>query len=262
MDIVVTVKRVPDPNIRVNMLTIDPPGRQVVTPPGIPPVTNGYDANALEEAVRLKEQHGGTVTALGLGDEASRDTLRSAIAVGATAAIHIAGAAGLEADSLSTARLLAAAIRRLARYDLVLCGRQASDTDAGPVLFGVAEILGLPIVSPIRKIVQVEAGAVVVERMSEDGAQRVRVQLPALLGVSSETNQPRYPAMKGVLLARRAQIPSWTRAELGLEGLEASVDLRRVYLEKREGKIEFIEAATPAHTGARLADRLREAGLL
>src|SRR5262249_44181740 len=153
--------------------------------PSIPPVTNLYDANALEEAVRLKAQHGGTVTTIGLGDEATRDTLRSALAVGATATIHVAGAAGLEADSLGTARLLAAAIRRLARYESVLCGRQASDTDAGQVLFGVAEILGLPIVSPIRKIVQVEAGAAVVERIGEDTAQRVRVRLPALLGISS-----------------------------------------------------------------------------
>src|SRR5262245_27325524 len=155
MDIVVTVKRVPDPNIPPGMIAIDPSGRQVLTPKGITPVTNGYDANALEEAVKLKEQHGGTVTVVTVGDEAARDTLRHAISVGATAAVHVAGPVGLEADGLTTARLLAAAVRRLARSDLVLCGRQASDTDAGQVLFGVAEGSGLPGVSPIRKIVQV-----------------------------------------------------------------------------------------------------------
>src|SRR5262245_27548606 len=190
MDIVVTLKRVPDPNIPSNMIAIEGSGQQVVTPQGIPPVTNGYDANALEEAVRLKERHGGIVTALSVGDEGARDALRRAISVGATAAIHIAGPVGLAAESRDTARLLAAAIRRLARYDLIMCGRQASDTDAGQVLFIVAEMLGLPIASPIKKIVDVQPDAVIVERIADEATQRVRIACPAVLGISSETNQP------------------------------------------------------------------------
>jgi electron transfer flavoprotein beta subunit len=90
------------------------------------------------------------VTALSVGDEGACDALRRAISVGATAAIHIAGSVGLAAESFGTARLLAAAIRGVARYDLIMCGRQASDTDAGQVLFIVAEMLGLSVVLPIR----------------------------------------------------------------------------------------------------------------
>ena len=111
-------------------------------------------------------------------------------------------------------------------------------------------------------MVQVEDGALVVDRISEDGAQRVRVELPAVLGVSSELNQPRYPAMKGVLIAKRAQIPTWRRSDLGLADLERRVEVRRLYVEMREARTELVTGDSPAAIGARLADRLREDGLI
>lgn len=260
MNIVVTIKQVPDPNTPPKLLTIDDAAKRVLPSPGIPPVMNGYDANALEEAVRLKEQQGAKVTAVSVGDDGARDALRRAIALGATAAVQVEDAADL--DSSSTGEVLAAAIAKLAPFDLILCGRQASDTDGGQVLFGLAELLGLPALSPIKKIVEVEDGALVVDRIVEDGAQRVRVELPALLGVSSELNQPRYPAMKGVLIARRAQIPIWRRSDLGLADLSGRVELRRLYVETREARTELVTGDSPAAIGARLADRLREAGLI
>jgi electron transfer flavoprotein beta subunit len=260
VNIVVTVKQVLDPNTPPKLFIIDGAAKRVLAPPGIPPVMNGYDANALEEAVRLKEQQGGRVTAVSAGDDGARDALRQAIARGASSAIHVQAAVDL--DSASTAEVLAAAIARLVPFDLVLCGRQASDTDGGQVLFGLAELLGLPAVSPIKKIVQVEGGALVADRITEDGAQRVRVELPALIGVSSEANQPRYPAMKGTLLARRAEIPTWQRADLGLGEVERRVEVRRLYVETHEARTEFIEADSPAAVGARLAERLREGGLI
>jgi hypothetical protein len=102
MDIVVTVKRVPDPNIPANMIAIDESGT-IVSSPGVVPIINGYDANALEEAVRLRDQDCGTGTALTVGDEATRDTLRHAIAVGATSAVHIAESVGFSPDTFGTA---------------------------------------------------------------------------------------------------------------------------------------------------------------
>lgn len=261
MNIVVTVKQVPDPNTPPNLFTIDYAAKRVLTPTGIPPVMNGYDANAVEEAVRLKEQRGGKVTAVSVGDASVRDTLRRAIAMGATAAVHVEEPA--ELDSLSTAQTLAAVITRLAPVDLILCGRQASDTDGGQVLFGIAELLGLPAVSPIRKIVQVvEDRVLVVDRITEDGAQRVRVELPALVGVSSEVNQPRYPTLKGVLIAKRAPIPIWQQSDLCQDDPRRHVEARRFYVETRDARTEFIEGESPAAIGARLAEKLREAGLI
>ena len=260
MNIVVTIKQVPDPNTPPRLLTIDDAAKRVLAPAGIPPVMNGYDANALEEAVRLKEQRGAKVVAVSVGDDGARDALRRSIAIGASEAVHVEDAPDL--DSSSVAEVLAAAIRKLAPFDLVLCGRQASDTDGGQALFALAELLGLPAVSPIRKIVEVEDGALVVERITEDGTQQVRVELPALLGVSSEVNQPRYPAMKGVLIAKRAQIPTWRRPDLGLGDTERRLEVRRLYVETREARTELIAGESPAAIGVRLADRLREAGLI
>ena len=262
MDIIVTVKQVPDPDIPPSHFRVDEAARRVIPPQGVAPVMNGYDANALEEALRLKDKHGGKVTVVTLGGDSARDTLKRAIAMGADAAIHINDPALLDADAFTTAQALAAAIKKIGACDLVLSGRQASDTDAGQVHLGIAELLGLPAVSPVQKVEEVADGSITVERIAEDGYQRVRMQLPGLLGMSSEANEPRYPPLKGIMAAGRAQIPVWTAADLGVGAPERKVEVRRLYMETREARVELIEADTPAEAGVRLADKLREAKLV
>src|SRR5207248_6074886 len=101
-----------------------------------------------------------------------------------------------------------------------------------------------------------------VERIVEDGYQRLKVTLPALLGVSSEINEPRYPPLKGIMAAGRAQIPVWTAADLGLDSPQPRVQLRRLYVETREARVELIEADSLTEAGTKLADKLREARLV
>jgi len=191
MDIVVTVKQVPDPDIPPTHFKVDEGAKKVIPPAGVSPVMNGYDAHALEAALRLKEQLGGKVTVISLGPDTARDTLKRAIAMGADAAVHVNDPALNDADSTTTALALATAIKKLDHVDLVLCGRQASDTDGGQVHLGVASHLGLPAVSPVQKIDEASADSLVAERIVEDGYQRLKIRLPALLGVSSEINEPR-----------------------------------------------------------------------
>ena len=262
MDIIVTVKQVPDPDIPPSHFRVDEAARKVIPPQGVAPVMNGYDANALEAALRLKDEHGGKVTVVTLGGDSARDTLKRAIAMGADAAIHINDPALLDADAFTTAQALAAAIKKIGAFDLVLSGRQASDTDAGQVHICIAELLGLPAVSPVQKVEEVADGSITVERIAEDGYQRVRMQLPGLLGMSSEANEPRYPPLKGIMAAGRAQIPVWTAADLGVGAPERKVEVRRLYVEVREARVELIEAETPAEAGVKLADKLREAKLV
>ena len=262
MDIIVTVKQVPDPDIPPSHFRVDEAARRVIPPEGVAPVMNGYDANALEAALRLKDEHGGKVTVVTLGGDSARDTLKRAIAMGADAAMHVNDPALLDADGFTTAQALAAAIKKIGACDLVLSGRQASDTDAGQVHLGIAELLGLPAVSPVQKVEEVADGSITVERIAEDGYQRVRMQLPGLLGMSSEANEPRYPPLKGIMAAGRAQIPVWTAADLGVGAPERKVEVRRLYVEAREARVELIEADTPAEAGVRLADKLREAKLV
>ena len=262
MDIVVTVKQVPDPDIPPTHFKVDQAANKVVPPAGVSPVMNGYDAHALEAALVLKEKLGARVTVVSLGPDSARDTLKRAIAMGADAAIHVNDPALNEADSTTTAAALAAAVKKLGSFDLVLSGRQASDTDGGQVHIGIAQHLGIPALSPVQKIEDASAESLTVERIVEDGFQRLKVTLPALLGISSEINEPRYPPLKGIMAAGRAQIPVWSAADLGLDGSGGKVKLRRLYVETREARVELIEADSLAAAGAKLADKLREARLV
>lgn len=261
MHVVVTIKQVIDPLVPPAHLRLNAATRQVDAPAGIAPAMNGYDANALEEALKLVGVHGGTVTVVSLGGDSVRDTLRRGIALGTTGALHITDPGYVGWDALDTAHVLATAI---ARYtpDLVLCGRQASDTDAGQVLFGIAEALGWPVVSPVRAIHSIEETGVVVDRLTERGTQKLLVALPAVLGISSEANEPRTPAVRSVMAANRARIPAVTRSELGLNAEEGRVVLRRLSRDVHDSHAEIIAGATPAETGAKLADALHAAGLI
>src|SRR6266849_6247780 len=257
MDIVVTVKQVPDPDIPPTHFKVDEAAKKVIPPAGVNPVMNGYDAHALEAALRLKEQLGGKVTVVSLGPDSARDALKRAIAMGADAAVHVNDPALNAADSTTTARALAAAIKKIGHFDLVLCGRQASDTDGGQVHMGVATYLGLPAVSPVQKIDEPSSESLVAERIVEDGYQRLKVRLPALLGISSEINEPRYPPLKGIMAAGRARIPVWSAADLELDTSQpGKVELRRLYVETRDARVELIEADSPGEAGIKLADKL------
>ncbi|MGZ8203385.1 MAG: electron transfer flavoprotein subunit beta/FixA family protein [Burkholderiales bacterium] len=262
MNIVVTVKQVVDPNLPPSYIDLDPSGKRIVSPFGVTPVMNGYDANALEAALKLKEAHGGSITAVCLGDDTSRNTLKRALAMGTDKAVLLNDPAWLNLDSAGTAHVLAAAIRKSGAADLVLCGRQASDTDGGQVLYWLAEALGLAVLGPVSKIEAVEAGGVVVQRLTEEGFQRVRVALPALLAISSEINEPRMPSLKGTMAAGRALISGWKASDLELAPLEPKVELRRLELQVRTTRATLIEGETAAAKGVALADKLRAEGLI
>jgi electron transfer flavoprotein beta subunit len=262
VNIVVTVKQVVDPNLPPSYIDLDPTGKRIVSPFGVTPVMNGYDANALEAAIQLKEAHGGRITAVCLGDDTSRNTLKRALAMGADAAVLLNDPAWLNLDSAGTAHVLAAAIRKRGAFDLILCGRQASDTDGGQVLYWLGEALGVPALGPVSKIEAVEAESLVVQRLSEDGFQRVRVGLPALLAISSEINEPRMPSLKGTMAAGRALISGWKASDLPLEPIERRVELRRLELQVRTTRAQLIEGETPHAKGIALADKLHAEGLI
>jgi electron transfer flavoprotein beta subunit len=262
LNIIVTVKQVADPNIPPGDIQLDPEAKRIVSPFGIPPVMNGYDANALEAALRLREKHGGRVTAVGLGDDASRAALKQAIGMGADTAVLLNDPDWLHADSAGVGQALAAALRKIGNFDLILCGRQASDTDGGQVLHWIADALDLTGVSPVSRIEEVDGRAMIVHRLIEEGYQRLRVELPALLGISSETNEPRYPSMRGTMAAGRALIPGWKASDLGLQALPPKVELRQLQIQLRTSKAELIAGSSGAEQGAALADKLRELGLI
>jgi electron transfer flavoprotein beta subunit len=262
MNIIVTIKQVIDPNLPPSYVDLDPSGKRIISPYGVAPVMNGYDANALEAALKLKEQHGGRVTTVCLGEDSSRATLKQALAMGADGAVLLNDRAWLNLDSAGTGEVIAAAIRKIGSYDLVLCGRQASDTDGGQVLYWIAERLGLVAVCPVSKIESIESGSLILQRLTEDGFQRVRVGLPALLGISSEINEPRAPSLKGTMAANRMMISGWKAGDLSLPPLQPKVELRRLVIQERTSRAHLIGGADGRASGVALADKLHEEGLI
>jgi electron transfer flavoprotein beta subunit len=257
MHIIVCVKQVPDPETPASQFKVDEAAKKVVPPPGIAPTLNQYDANAVEAAIQLKEQHGGRITVLSLGPESARDAVKQALSMGCDAGVLISDPQFEDADAWVTANVLAAAIRSLGEYDLILCGRQASDWDQAQVPQGLAELLGLPSVTPAAGL-ELQDSKLRVKRLIEDGYELVEVPLPAVVAVSNEANQPRYPTLKGIMAAARAKIEIKTAADLGLNGVERKVSLLRLYVPKIESKLEWIPGETPEEKAKNLARRLRE----
>jgi len=168
-----------------------------------------------------------------------------------------------EADPWMIASALGAAIGKIGDTDLVLCGRQASDDDNGQVGPTLAEVLGLPCVTVLRAI-QAQNGSLRVEQLIPDGFRAFQVPLPALLSISNEYGKPRYPTTRGIMLAARKQITSWSAADLGL-GPEASkprLQHVRYFIPARESRVEFITGETLEEAGEKLALRLREEKLI
>ncbi len=260
MQIIVCIKSVPD----TTEVRFDPETHTLLRDQA-ESIINPFDMYAIEEALRLQETHGGAVTAITMGPPKAEKELREAVAMGCDAAVLLSAAEYAGADTWATAYTLAAAIRKLAPYDLVICGRQAADGDTGQVGPGIARQLGIPqltYVQRIRRFAPAES-AVEVERLVEEGREVVAAGLPALLTVVKDINSPRYPTFRGLRTARRIEIPVWGPADLpgadpafmGLSGSPTRV-IQVFTPPPREERVHWISGASPEEMAARLDERL------
>ncbi|MCH8090515.1 MAG: electron transfer flavoprotein subunit beta/FixA family protein [Chloroflexi bacterium] len=261
MNIIVCVKQVPDPQMPMASFKIDPATNKLVPTPGIPPVINGYDEQAVEAALRLKEANGGKITALSLGKELVSDVIKKPLSMGADELILLQDDAFEDGDDYVTAHALAAAIKKIGEYDLIICGRQASDFDSGVVGAGIGEILGLPVITIARDI-KMTNGVIRVERVVPDGYEVVEASPPVVVTVSNELGQPRYPTLRGIMAAGRKQPTVWSAQDLGLDTTVSRMKLLKLYQPDKISQCEFIEGGSPAEAGVNLALKLREAKII
>ncbi|NOQ45738.1 MAG: electron transfer flavoprotein subunit beta, partial [Desulfobulbaceae bacterium] len=171
----------------------------------------------LEEAVRLKEEHGGTVTVLSMGPPQAEAVLREAISCGADGGVLVSDRAFAGADTWATSYTLANAIETIGNFDLILCGKQAIDGDTAQVGPGLASRMQLPYVTCVQKTRKVADGTIQVERMMDDGYDVVGLPLPALLTVVKDINEPRVPSLKGKMKAKKAEIQTLSAVDIGAE---------------------------------------------
>lgn len=266
MNVIVCVKQVIDPEAPPASFKVDTASNKMLPAPGVPPVINPFDENAVEAALRIKDAGGGKITVVSLGTNLLREVVKKPLSMGADELILLEDEAFADGDSWSTASALAMAIRKVGDYDLILCGRQASDWDAGQVGPGIAEILGVPCVTVAKKVTAAD-GRATVERVTDDGSEIIEVPLPALVTVSNELGEPRYPTIKGIMAAKKVELVVWKPADIDLDPSQTGAAGRHSRLQKlfqpvREGKCEVVEGESPEEAGFNLALKLREAKLL
>jgi electron transfer flavoprotein beta subunit len=248
--IVVCIKQVP---ARDSLLRVDP-SNAWIQEADLTHEINEPDAYALEEALQLKEKHGGEVVVLCAGPAGAAQTIREALAKGADRAIHVEEENLGGFDPLALARLMAAALQA-EKPDLVLTGLQSDDLGYGQTGVILAEVLGLPHATIIMQV-EKQDGGIRVKRELEDGwFQHVDMPLPALLTIQSGINKLRYATLMGIKKAKSKEVKRLTAAELGVVP-KASIRLERMYPPEKSKHTQMLEG-TPKEAAAKLVEKLK-----
>ncbi|GGU71470.1 electron transfer flavoprotein subunit beta/FixA family protein [Lentzea flava] len=242
MNIVVLVKQVPDTWSERKLTDAD----HTLDRESADAVLDEINERAVEEALQLQEAHGGEVTVIAMGPDRATDAIRKALSMGADKAIHVSDEALHGSDVLATAKVLAKAIGTVENVDLVIAGNEATDGRAGAVPAILAELLGLPQVTQLRKVT-VEGTTIKGERETDEGVAFLEASLPAVVSVTEKINEPRYPSFKGIMAAKKKPVSTITVADLGIDASE--VGLSGAYT-------QVLEAAPkpPRSAGQRVED--------
>jgi electron transfer flavoprotein beta subunit len=262
LDIVVCVKHVPE--TAEAELKIDSSGKGIEKT-GLVFDINEWDDYALEEAVRIREKQGGTVTAITIGPQDSESTLRKCLARGADKAIRLTDPKFEGSDAYATAKILHSVIKAL-HYDLILTGMQAGDDGSAAVGPIIAEMLGIPHATMVKKI-ELATGTARVNRELEGGLEeQIEIRLPALFSIQTGINEPRYVSIMGIRKAMQKEIKFMTLVDTGLTendvgpaGSWTSID--KLYVPPVEKQAEFLKGA-PDEVAAKITEILRSRGLI
>ncbi len=263
LNIIVCAKQVMDPETPLSAFKINPDTKAVAPAAGVPPVVNGFDENAVEAALRIKDRVGAAITVVSVGKGFVMGVMKKPLSMGADQLVLVDDDLTEDLDAAATAYVLSRAIERLGDYDLVLCGRQASDWDNAHVPMGVAEMLDLPCVTMAQKVEPCNGG-LVVERVLDEGYEVVETGTPALVTVSNELGEPRYPNLRGIMAASRKSPTVWTAADLDLDPsrLAPSLELIDLFVPVADRQCELVKGEDGRDTGRLLALKLREEKLI
>lgn len=261
MNIIVLVKQVPDTSeVKINRET------NTLIRDGVPSIINPYDRYAIEEALRLREKHGGKVTAVTMGPPQAADALKEAVSLGVDDVVLLSDRAFAGADTWATSYALSQGIRKIGDFDLVIAGKQAIDGDTAQVGPETADMLGIPFVAYIRKIEQVEGRKMIAERLMDEGYDVVETSLPALITVVKEINEPRVPSLKGKMKAKNLKVTAWTAKDIGADeekiGLKGSpTQVVRIFPPAPRGQREILSGSIEEQA-ATVAKKLKEQSLI
>lgn len=211
MHTIVCVKQVP----ATNVVRMDPVTNTIIRE-GVESILNPFDAYAVEEALRLRESQGGKISALSMGIPSVTEMLRAVLALGVDRAMLLTDRAFAGADTLATANALAGGVQALGTFDLILCGKQATDGDTAQVGPMLAEMLNLPHATDIIAITEVRPASLLCLKVTDEGQESIEIPLPAVLTVVKDINIPRLPSIAGLRRAQTATVEICDAAHLGL----------------------------------------------
>ena len=257
MTIVVLIKQVPE----IALIKVDTAANQVVLPAG-PGVLNPFDEYAVEEALRIKEKTNGKVIVVSVGTERTESALRDCLALGVDDAYLLTDPSFAGSDPQGVARILAAGLKKLGQFELVLAGKQAIDSDSAQVPAAVAAHLDLPQAMFVKKVESYEGGKARVHRSTEDGYDIVELTLPAVVSVVKEINEPRLPSLKGKMAAKKKEIVKWSASDLGMSGegvgSQSKTKTISVVPPPPRSKGEIITGDSPEDIANKLFEKLRQ----
>jgi len=219
MNIIVCIKQVPN----TTDVKIDPVKNTLIRE-GVESIINPFDTYAIEEAVRLKELFGGKVIVITMGPPQADAALREAISLGCDEAILVSDRKFAGSDTWATSYTLSSAIKKIGAFDMILCGKQASDGDTAQVGPGISTHLDIPQVTYVKKIEEIKDGKARVERMTEEGYDIVETPIPCLFTVVKEINTPRLPSLKGMMRSKSAKIVQWTAEDINADPKNIGLD--------------------------------------
>lgn len=257
MNIIVSVKQVP----ATTEVKIDPKTNTLIRE-GVEGVINPFDTYAIEESLRLREKLGGKVTAISMGPPQASESLRETIALGVDEAFLISDRAFAGADTLATSYTLTCAIAKIKEFDLIICGKQTMDGDTGQVGASIAERLDLPFIAYVSKILDVQPNHLKARRLIEEGYETMEMPLPGVISVVKEINEPRLPSLRGMMKAKKVNIPVWTAkdigADLGKIGLDGSpTQVVKIFTPTRHRESEILSGEAEEQA-AFLVEKLRD----
>ncbi|HSP62670.1 MAG TPA: electron transfer flavoprotein subunit beta/FixA family protein [Pyrinomonadaceae bacterium] len=249
MNILVCLKQILDPEIPARDFRVDPVRREAERG-AANLVTNIFCENALETALQLRERAGSAkITVISYGQPSAEDSLRKALAMKADAAALIVNDGSANPDPLTTARVLAAAIRKLGTFDLIMVGREAGDWGAGQTGGLIAEELGMPCVSFVDRIEHAD-GKLQVRRQTDSGWEVLEAEAPVVVTITNdEHNVPRIPKVRDVMMSYRQPLVTWTLADLDIDVDEVRAgntyyDVAELFIPQKETRCEFVTGDT------------------
>ncbi len=241
-NIVVLVKQVPDTYSERRLSDSD----HTLDRESADAVLDEINERAVEEALLIKEAHGGEVTVLSVGPDRATEAIRKALSMGADKAVHVSDAALHGSCVLQTSKVIAAAIGKVEGVDLVIAGNEATDGRSGAVPAILAELLGFPQLTHARKV-EINGASIKVTRETDEGLTHLEATLPAVVSVGEKINEPRYPSFKGIMAAKKKPVDTFTVADLGIDPSE-------VGLANASSKVVESAPKPPRAAGTRISD--------